>query len=63
MLDAGSLQALGSHFERLMGAIERKIDSVRFIILAPYFIHDLDPFHITNSTPSYSGWNWRTLTL
>ena len=29
MLDAGSLQALGTHFERLMGAIERKVDAVR----------------------------------
>ena len=29
MLDASSLQALGAHFERLMNAIQRKVDSVR----------------------------------
>ena len=29
MLDAGSLAVLGSHFERLMGAISSKVDSVR----------------------------------
>ena len=28
MLDAGSLAALSVHFERLMGAIERKVDAV-----------------------------------
>ncbi|KAG8528704.1 uncharacterized protein KY384_006391 [Bacidia gigantensis] len=28
MLDAGSLQALGAHFERLMSAIQRKVDSL-----------------------------------
>ena len=34
LLDAGSLQALGAHFERLMGAIERKVDSVGFHALS-----------------------------
>ena len=29
MLDAGSLAVLGSHFERLMGAISNKVDTVR----------------------------------
>ena len=29
LLDPGSLQILGSHFERLMGAIQKKVDSVR----------------------------------
>ena len=34
MLDAGSLAVLGSHFERLMGAISSKVDSVspRFFV-------------------------------
>ncbi len=30
LLDAGSLAVLGSHFERLMGAIQGRVDSVGF---------------------------------
>ena len=36
MLDAGSLAVLGSHFERLMGAISSKVDSVRLHPLATF---------------------------
>lgn len=35
MLDVGSLAVLGSHFERLMGAIQNRVDSVR---AAPPFV-------------------------
>lgn len=35
MLDAGSLAVLGSHFERLMGAIEGRVDSVKSPQRAP----------------------------
>lgn len=31
LLDAGSLAVLGSHFERLMGAIQGRVDDVRII--------------------------------
>lgn len=34
LLDAGSLAVLGSHFERLMGAIQSRVNHVRFTALS-----------------------------
>lgn len=33
MLDAGSLTVLGQHFERLMGAIQTRVENVSGLLL------------------------------
>ena len=66
MLDPGSLQALGSHFERLMGAIERKVDSVRpdhnTISFAPWLGAYFPSPRVDCSVSSASELNKRRLT-
>ena len=53
LLDAGSLAVLGSHFERLMGAIQGRVDSVGRRILMLQKIHIAAPswaFHLSIDT-------------
>ena len=39
MLDPGSLALLGQHFERLMGAIQNRVEHVKAQILSPVHLY------------------------
>lgn len=63
MLDPGSLAVLGSHFERLMGAIQNRVDSVCFSLFLPrqikeqpciYFFPSLSLIRSTSDPPHSS---------
>lgn len=36
VLDPGSLAVLGGHFERLMGAIQGRVEQVSLVVVYPY---------------------------